>query len=36
LLMLDPSATDPDADIEEPIHLLLQAASRIATVAAGP
>jgi predicted RNase H-like HicB family nuclease len=32
----DPSATDPDADIEEPIHLLLQAASRVATVATGP
>ncbi len=25
---------DPEADIEEPIHLLLSAASRVATVAA--
>jgi len=31
----DPSTSDPDADLEEPIHLLLQAASRIATVAGG-
>ncbi|MFN8423838.1 MAG: hypothetical protein U0470_10835 [Anaerolineae bacterium] len=28
----DPSATDPQADIEEPIHLLLTAASRIQTL----
>jgi len=25
----DPSLTDPEADIEEPIHLLLSAASRV-------
>ena len=25
----DPSSTDPDADLEEPIHLLLNAASRV-------
>jgi predicted RNase H-like HicB family nuclease len=25
----DPTSSDPDADIEEPIHLLLQAASRV-------
>ena len=29
----DPTATDPDADLEEPIHLLLKAASRVALVA---
>ena len=28
----DPSSTDPDADIEEPIHLLLTAASRVTVV----
>jgi predicted RNase H-like HicB family nuclease len=28
----DPSQTDPDADIEEPIHLLLTATTRIAYV----
>jgi predicted RNase H-like HicB family nuclease len=28
----DPSRTDPEADIEEPIHLLLSAASRIRIV----
>jgi predicted RNase H-like HicB family nuclease len=28
----DPSRSDPDADIEEPIHLLLTAASRVALV----
>jgi predicted RNase H-like HicB family nuclease len=28
----DPSRTDPDADIEEPIHLLLTAATRVAYV----
>jgi predicted RNase H-like HicB family nuclease len=34
----DPTATDPDADLEEPIHLLLSAASRVALVPedAGP
>ena len=29
----DPAATDPDSDIEEPIYLLLQAASRFTLVA---
>ncbi len=28
----NPSATDPDSDLEEPIHLLLTAASRVAEV----
>jgi predicted RNase H-like HicB family nuclease len=28
----DPSSTDPEADLEEPIHLLLTAASRIRAV----
>lgn len=28
----DPSATDPHADLEEPIYLLLSAASRVAIV----
>ncbi|HHT9107472.1 MAG TPA: type II toxin-antitoxin system HicB family antitoxin [Candidatus Wunengus sp. YC63] len=28
----NPTCSDPDADIEEPIHLLLTAASRIALV----
>lgn len=28
----DPTCSDPDADIEEPIYLLLTAASRIASV----
>ena len=28
----DPSSTDPDADLEEPIHLLLTAASHIRVV----
>ena len=28
----DPTCTDPDADLEEPIHLLLKAASRVALV----
>ena len=28
----DPSCTDPDADLEEPIHLLLTAATRITWV----
>lgn len=27
-----PTCTDPDADIEEPIHLFLKAASRVALV----
>jgi predicted RNase H-like HicB family nuclease len=31
----DPSCTDPEADIEEPIYLLLTAASRIAVVPQG-
>jgi predicted RNase H-like HicB family nuclease len=31
----DPSRTDPDADLEEPIHLLLAAASRVAVVPQG-
>jgi predicted RNase H-like HicB family nuclease len=26
----DPSATDPEADLEEPIHLLLSASTRVA------
>jgi predicted RNase H-like HicB family nuclease len=26
----DPNVTDPDADLEEPIHLLLSAASEVA------
>jgi predicted RNase H-like HicB family nuclease len=28
----DPTLTDPEADLEEPIYLLMQAASRIALV----
>jgi hypothetical protein len=28
----DPSCTDPEADLEEPIHLLLTAASHIRVV----
>ena len=28
----DPDCTDPDADLEEPIHLLLTAATRVVTV----
>lgn len=28
----DPNCTDPDADLEEPIHLLLTAASQVAVV----
>lgn len=28
----DPDITDPDADLEEPIHLLLKASSRVALV----
>lgn len=31
----DPSRTDPEADLEEPIHLLLTAASRVALVPQG-
>ncbi len=31
----DPAASDPDADLEEPIHLLLSAASRIPLVPQG-
>jgi predicted RNase H-like HicB family nuclease len=31
----DPSASDPDADIEEPIYLILTAASRVAVVPQG-
>lgn len=31
----DPAMTDPDADLEEPIHLLLTAASRVALVPQG-
>lgn len=29
----DPTCSDPEADLEEPIHLLLTAASRVSTVA---
>ena len=29
----DPLCTDPEADVEEPIHLLLNAASRVSVVA---
>jgi len=31
----DPMSSDPDANIEEPIHLLLTAASRIALMPQG-
>lgn len=31
----DPASTDADADLEEPIHLLLSAASRVAQVPQG-
>jgi predicted RNase H-like HicB family nuclease len=31
----DPYSTDPDADLEEPIHLLLTAASHVALVPQG-
>jgi len=31
----DPSSTDPDADLEEPIHLLLTAATRVVLVPQG-
>ena len=30
----DPSCTDPEADVEEPIHLLLTASQRVELVAA--
>jgi predicted RNase H-like HicB family nuclease len=29
----DPGVSDPEADLEEPIHLLLTASNRVATVA---
>ncbi len=32
----DPQASDPEADLEEPIHLLLSATHRIAVVPAAP
>ena len=32
LPLADPTVTDPDADLEEPIFLLLQATSRVAVV----
>ena len=32
----DPTCTDPDADLEEPIHLLLKAASRVELVSQDP
>ncbi len=35
LPMPDPASTDPDADIEEPIYLLLTAASRVTVVPQG-
>jgi predicted RNase H-like HicB family nuclease len=31
----DPTCTDPDADLEEPIHLLLTAAHRVTVTAEG-
>lgn len=31
----DPSQTDPDSDLEEPIHLVLQAAARVTEVPQG-
>jgi predicted RNase H-like HicB family nuclease len=31
----DPKITDPDADLEEPIHLLLTAATRVAVTPQG-
>lgn len=31
----DPTVTDPDADLEEPIHILVTATSRISVVPAG-
>ena len=35
LPMPDPACTDPDADIEEPIYLLLTAATRVVVVPQG-
>lgn len=35
LPMPDPSSTEPEADIEEPIHLLLAASSRVQCVPQG-
>jgi predicted RNase H-like HicB family nuclease len=32
----DPNATDPESDLEEPIHLILSAASRIIVTPATP
>ncbi len=32
----DPACTDPDADLEEPIHLLLNATSRVTVMAEQP
>lgn len=32
----DPSVTDPESDLEEPIHLLLAASSRVRQVAQDP
>lgn len=32
----DPTRTDPESDIEEPIHLLLTAASKVAVIPAKP
>jgi predicted RNase H-like HicB family nuclease len=32
----DPSAADPQSDLEEPIHLILTAASRVAVVPGPP
>jgi predicted RNase H-like HicB family nuclease len=31
----DPAVTDPESDIEEPIHLLLNAATRVQTIPRG-
>ncbi len=31
----DPNATDPDADLEEPIYLLLMATSRVSVIPQG-
>jgi predicted RNase H-like HicB family nuclease len=31
----DPTCTDPDADLEEPIHLILTAASRVTVMPQG-
>lgn len=32
----DPARTDPEADLEEPVHLLLTAAHRVAVAAEDP